>query len=421
MKSQRDLINWFLVLLTLAALGASAVMLSWIEKRSREELGNGIAAARDAFARAGVLKSPSDLKVQFQRMEALALQARNACPMIRQIYAAKWVKTGTRQELVLVHPFHHAALHPNWKVELAPLPAEEIEQDGEKAGVLFFDVDMSAIRAVQITLFVTAGLMFLVLGALVLRIFTQERAIVETNRVLEENRRELIRLERLSLAGLLTANIFHDLRKPVTNIKHELDDLSEALGHFAGASRGIKNMRDQVNLYFDILNDLNIERFVRSDQADEEYVDVNRVIEQALRLVRYERGAARVTLDLAQGLPLVLSHPYRLVQVFSNIIINAYQALGGHGEVRIATRALSSARDKGPMVAVEIADNGPGIPPEDLPRVFEPFHSTKEPGEGSGLGLYISKTIVDEMGGEIAVVSPSGEGARFTVKLRAGD
>ncbi|NQU42401.1 hypothetical protein HQ520_03895, partial [bacterium] len=252
---------------------------------------------------------------------------------------------------------------------------------------------------------------------------SQERVLTATTQILEENQRELIRLERLSLAGLLTANIFHDIRKPVTNIKHELDDLSEALGGFSGAARPLKNMSDQVQLFFDILRDLNIERFVRADQMDEEYVDVNRVIEQSLKLVQYERGSVHLRVNLADDLPLVLTHPYRLIQVFSNIALNAYQASGARGELQINTKVQRADRSHPDLdhVMVEIIDDGPGIPVEDQPYVFSPFYTTKPEGKGTGLGLYISRMIVEQIGGAIEVESQAGNGTRFVVYLPAAE
>jgi signal transduction histidine kinase len=303
---------------------------------------------------------------------------------------------------------------------------------------------------VRAAIAVTVILIVLTSAALVGRLFTQERALTATTQILEENQRELIRLERLSLAGLLTANIFHDIRKPITNIKHELAELSEALGGFAGATRALRGMNDQVTLFFDILRDLNIERFVRSDGADEEYVDVNRVVEQSLRLVQYERGSTQLHAALAPELPLILAHPYRLIQVLSNIILNAYQELEGRGELRLATRPFfgdpaappaqagpaprrppsgdgapspgnAEAARTPPCVLIEISDNGRGIPAEAIGRIFSPFYSTKPPEKGAGLGLYITRTIVEQLGGKIHVRSAPDQGTTFTIILPTSD
>jgi signal transduction histidine kinase len=310
-----------------------------------------------------------------------------------------------------MYPFWYSAEHPEWMKELETLHAEPVEQNGQRVGVVYLDLDRRALMGVRASIGIVLGLIVVALLTLTGRIFTQEKVLTATTQILEENQRELIRLERLSLAGLLTANIFHDIRKPMTNIKHEIGDLSEALGGFAGATRALRNIREQVNLFFDILNDLNIERFVRADQADEEYVDINRVVEQSLRLVQYERGSTQLSVSLAPGLPLILARPFRLVQVFSNLVLNAYEALQGRGELRILTRT------DGTQVSVEIADNGPGIPPADLERIFSPFFTGKSPDKGTGLGLYISRSIVEQMGGTIRGDSTVGHGATFTVSI----
>jgi len=96
--------------------------------------------------------------------------------------------------------------------------------------------------------------------------------------------------------------------------------------------------------------------------------------------------------------------------VWTNLIHNAVQALGGRGGIVIETKV------EGPHVAVTIEDNGPGIPPDVMPRIFEPFFTTKAKGEGTGLGLGIVKQIVDKHGGRIDVSSQAGC-TRFTVSL----
>jgi len=409
-KIDSVLVNRLLAALTLLVLVATVALLIWVEAQYRDEINTAIQSTRDMFRKANVLKAPNDIRPNFAAIEDLARRA-ESLRMVRHVYVVKTVNIAGSERPVLLHPFYYSAIHPNWLQDLGRLRKEPIIQEGEEVGALYFDLDLRAWRGVQMAIAVAVALIVLSLLVLMGRVFTQQRVLTATNAVLEENKRELIRLERLSLAGLLTANIFHDLRKPITNIKHELADLGEALGGFAGATRSLKNMRDQVNLYFDILRDLNIERFVGADEAEEEYVDVNRVLEQALRLVQYERGSTQISVILAPSLPLVLAHPYRLVQVFSNIILNAYQALEGHGELKLTSRAENTA------VTVEFTDNGPGIPPANMKEIFSPFYTTKPPERGTGLGLYISQMIIEQLKGTLAVQSTVGQGTTFTVSL----
>lgn len=422
MVRTRDWINRLLGILTALTLLATVCMLAWVESRYRREMAANIERTRENFQRSGLLGDPTDLTPRFQDLEALARQAENASTMIRRILVTKRTRTADGERWIVLRPYYFTSLYPDWEKRLAALQPASLVVNGEEVGRLYFELDMRPIRGVRATILAAAGLLALLLALLILRIFRQEQALNATHAVLRQNQREMIRMERLALAGTLSANIFHDIRKPVTNIKHELEDLTDALGGFAGATRALKNMRDQVDLYFDILRDLNFERFVRADQTDEEFVDVNRVLEQSLQLVQYERGATRVHRELQQELPLVLAHPYRLIQVFSNIILNAYQVLEGQGELTVhSTQDEADRRDNQPWVQVTIRDSGPGVQPEHLPFLFTPFFSTKEESRGTGLGLYISKMIIEQMGGEISVESVFGEGAVFHIRLPARD
>ncbi len=144
-------------------------------------------------------------------------------------------------------------------------------------------------------------------------------------------------------------------------------------------------------------------------------VDVAVPIDAALRLARVQarfRGV-EVELDLPPGLPRVMADEGRLAQVFLNLLLNAADAMGGAGRVRVAARAAAG------RVEVAVRDGGPGIPAADLARVFEPFFSTKAAGEGTGLGLAISQGIVESLGGELAAANAEGGGAVLTVALRA--
>ncbi len=438
-----------LVVVALLVCVAMVGVLAHVASLYRQELDSNVTVAVRAFESSGALKQADDPRVDFNKIEELAKSFVGEM-RIRNLYVAKLAKRGDQTNPVVLYPYTYEMDHPmDWLQSLDALRREPIRLNGEEVGALYLDLDTTTLSLVRVSISIAIFLILLAVLALSVRIFRQEQTLAVTTEILEQNRRELIRMERLSLAGLLTANIFHDIRKPMTNIKHELADLTEALGGFAGATRALRNMRTQVTLFFDILRDLNLERFVRADEPDEEYVDVNRVMEQALNLVQYERGATRLHLRLRPGLPLVLAHPYRLVQVFSNIILNAYQALGGRGELRVSTGfdplltgnepfAAEAGEEKdeatqplvsvpmegsgeGSKVVIVIADNGPGISAEHLHKIFSPFYSTKSAEGGTGLGLYISRSIIEDLGGTLSVESAEGTGTRFRIVLPAAD
>ena len=447
-KLHREKINRLLVIAALSALVVMVAVLVYVERSFSAKMKGDVETSVGEFQSSNVLKTPRDLSVDMDDVIRLAETSR-ASSWIENIYVVKHIQTADPDgKRIVLFPYYHAAQNPSWERDFTSLKKEPIEQEGESepVGYLYFDLDKMALGWVQFSICIAILSIALASLSLISRIYKQEKVLTATTEILEENQRELIRMERLSLAGLLTANIFHDIRKPITNIKHELADLSEALGGFAGATRALHNMRDQTVLFFDILRDLNLERFVRSDEAEEEYVDANRVVEQALRLVQYERGSTQLGVTLKPGLPLVLAHPYRLVQVFSNIILNAYQALEGRGELRVATRALpldsesdyladfhsddsvqvgsaprSEDLTRKAGVLIEIHDNGPGIPEESLQHIFSPFYSTKPSEKGTGLGLYISRSIIEQLGGALQVTSQEGKGTRFAIILYAAD
>jgi two-component system NtrC family sensor kinase len=115
--------------------------------------------------------------------------------------------------------------------------------------------------------------------------------------------------------------------------------------------------------------------------------------------------------ELQDGLPDILADPGQISQVLDNIIINALNAMGGEGTLKVATGL--SAR----WLLVYITDNGPGIPEKNISRIFDPFFTTKASGEGTGLGLSTCDRIISEHGGTIAVYSIPGKETTFLIKL----
>jgi signal transduction histidine kinase len=150
------------------------------------------------------------------------------------------------------------------------------------------------------------------------------------------------------------------------------------------------------------------------DQAKVSATDLHEGIENTLVILHSElKYGITVTRDYAE-LPAVPVYVDELNQVWTNLIHNAVQALGGKGEILIETRVADD--NQGANVAITVQDNGPGILPDVMPRIFEPFFTTKPKGEGTGLGLGIVKQIVDKHGGKIDVTSKPGC-TRFTVRL----
>ncbi|MHC4497030.1 MAG: sensor histidine kinase, partial [Planctomycetota bacterium] len=165
----------------------------------------------------------------------------------------------------------------------------------------------------------------------------------------------------------------------------------------------------------------NLRDFSRIDQpgSRDEY-NINKGIEITLVVVKNEiKYDADVKIDFSE-VPLIFCHSSQINQVFLNILLNAAQAIrtqerDGNGTITIRTHATETD------VVCEIADDGPGIPPDKLSKVFDPFFTTKPAGKGTGLGLNVSyDIIVNKHNGELLIDSKVGEGTKFTIKLPIG-
>ena len=158
-----------------------------------------------------------------------------------------------------------------------------------------------------------------------------------------------------------------------------------------------------------------LKSFSRKDTNTLTLIDLNKVVQNALDLVAPRAKAVGVTptFSAADPAPQVMAGAVRLEQVCLNLLLNALDAVEGQegALVAIATQAM------GDSAVIEVTDSGSGIAAEDLPRVTEPFFSTKIGGEGLGLGLSISQAIVTEFGGRIDIASAPGTGTRVTVTL----
>jgi signal transduction histidine kinase len=141
-------------------------------------------------------------------------------------------------------------------------------------------------------------------------------------------------------------------------------------------------------------------------------VNINEIIEDTLALFHSEvKYDIELHKKLSVNLPPLQVLSVELSQVFFNMIINAIQAMNGHGILRIET-GLSNGQ-----ILIRIADNGPGISKENIDKIFDAFFTTKEVGKGTGLGLYISKKIIEGYGGTIVAHSKFGEGTEFEIRI----
>lgn len=245
--------------------------------------------------------------------------------------------------------------------------------------------------------------------------------------ITEERARDaqLRRAERLASLGTLIGGVAHELNNPLTSIR----GLAELLLADPDTDRR-KEMLETVVREADrtagIVDDLRLlARRTQDRDGAGEAVDVNDVLEHLLKLRGYslETHDVEVEVELDPELPRVKGDGGQLEQVLLNLLVNAEQALEEiepPRRLRLASRCRADAEDpERTWVEVLLEDNGPGIEPGDLSRLFDPFWTTKDPAHGTGLGLSLAHKIVTEHGGRIEVESTPEAGARFAVILPA--
>jgi len=287
-------------------------------------------------------------------------------------------------------------------------------------------------------------------------------SLEKVNRKLRLAQDEIIRSEKLASIGRLAAGVAHEVGNPTGAILGYLDLLSK--GGLAEAEKAevLKRAEGEAERIRRIVRELL--EFSRPSPRVEEVVEVNEIIDRALSLLSHQKKVweqIHVVREFQRDLPRWKGNPHHLQQVMINLFMNAADALvsndavqiAGEKKIRITTRALSpeelagslgpatrrrkedapgrdsslfripwdshpvSPQEVSSILQVEVEDTGPGIPAETLGRIFEPFYSTKPPGEGTGLGLAICLGILESYGGKISVQSESGEGTRFTILL----
>jgi two-component system NtrC family sensor kinase len=236
----------------------------------------------------------------------------------------------------------------------------------------------------------------------------------ETRRLQEH----LIQSEKLSAIGQLIAGVAHELNNPLASILGFADFLVEGGEAPANLSEPLRVIQQEAQRAASIVK--NLLTFARRQERERQRLPIGVVLGRTVALLKNQLLALRVevTLTVDPGLPDVEGGPSQLQQVFVNLVNNSAQAIaatgrpeGGHVTIHVR-RWLEG-------VAVDVADDGPGIPPDLQERVFEPFFTTKSEGEGTGLGLAICQGIVKEHGGRLTLHSVEGHGATFTVELPA--
>jgi PAS domain S-box-containing protein len=252
------------------------------------------------------------------------------------------------------------------------------------------------------------------IGAVLVARDVTRHAQLEAERA--ELRNRLVQSEKLAALGQFVAGIAHELNNPLQGVLGHIE-LLRATGAFPKALR-----RDMQRIYREADRAAKIVRnllvFAGSRRLVRRRTSINATLSRvlALRGPAFRAAGIDVIRRHEDGLPRVKGDPLLLQQAFLNIVLNAEQAIGEAGG-RIETRTTLVDEQDALKVRVEIRDTGPGIPSAVLPRIFEPFYTTKEVGKGTGLGLAITYGIIQEHDGQILAANHPEGGAVFTVQL----
>jgi two-component system, NtrC family, sensor kinase len=220
----------------------------------------------------------------------------------------------------------------------------------------------------------------------------------------------LARQEKMAALGVLASEVAHEINNPLGVILGYASHLEGKLDEGDARLTYAQEIKGETRRCRDIVQDLL--GYARVPKPATTPTDLNALIEETLRFVanHAELATLPVEPDLASGLPEIPADPDQLRRVFVNLIANAGAAMGEGERLRVVTRG------RGPhQVDVMFADDGAGIPPEELERVFEPFFSKSR--QGTGLGLAIVKTIIEQHGGRVRIDSKLGHGTTVTVSL----
>lgn len=239
----------------------------------------------------------------------------------------------------------------------------------------------------------------------------------ETVRQLRESREEIQRLyrtqmtraEHLATLGELAAGLAHEIRNPLAGIAGVIDIIGRDLPESSPGRQVLQEVQQEILRIKNILSDLL--DYARPKKLEYHEADLNLTAERAVSLARQQVLSRPIQIELVRSdaLKSVAHDPSQIQQVLLNLLLNGIQALDGKGQVRLV---LASDRE---CALLRVKDTGKGIAPERLANLFRPFYTTK--GGGTGLGLSLSRRIVESHEGKIDVVSIPGQGTEFTVRL----
>jgi len=272
-------------------------------------------------------------------------------------------------------------------------------------------------------LILVAGILLVVVGTiLTTRSITNEMMRIEQEKARSDDM--VVQSSKMAALGKMAAGVAHEINNPLQIIGDQAGWMKDLLSeegvadspHLREFQECIKKIERHVERCRTITHRLL--RFGRRMEPSQEMVDINQLLGETVTFLENEAHFREIRIQTAYDshLPRITTDQAQLQQVFLNIIDNAIDAIGKSGSIFIMTNYNSGTPGE---VVIEISDTGPGIPKDIIGRIFDPFFTTKAANEGTGLGLSISYSIIEKLGGRIAVTSREGKGTTFTIRLPA--
>lgn len=262
-----------------------------------------------------------------------------------------------------------------------------------------------------------------------------EMELQEAYNTLKETQNQLIQVEKMNVIGSLASGVAHEVKNPLATILYGIEYLGGKMDdHDEKVALTLKSIKEAAQRANHIIKDLL--DFASLSNLQQQPEDLNDVVTQTLNFLKYQISSNKVsvTQDLCHDLGKISIDRNRIEQVIVDIIINALNAMEGGGELYVKTYQKTLRPDDNPwlnnrngrfqagdhVAVLEIIDNGVGILPADLSKVFDPFYTTRRSAGGVGLGLSIARTIMRNHGGHIDLANnESGRGARALLVFRA--
>lgn len=234
---------------------------------------------------------------------------------------------------------------------------------------------------------------------------------------LKETQLQLINSEKMASLGQLVAGVAHEINTPVASIKSNNGILAKLIPQIQ--DKEIADLMQEINqIDSEAIQRISnivvsLKKFVRLDEAELQEADINKELDLTLELIRHETKNRIEIVKNYGTLPLIKCYPNMLNQVFTNILVNACQAIEGKGKITITTSYEAET------MTVSIKDTGKGIPEDEISKIFTAGFTTKGVGVGTGLGLAISAKIIEKHNGKIIVNSEVGKGSEFVITIHS--